>query len=111
MKKLKELRIEKGLSQQQLAEQFGVSQQTVWKYETGVNEPDIKMLNQYADYFGVSIDYLVERTDCPLPPAAAVKCPITTDEGILLQWYRTKSSDIKKNLIVLIKSLKKNSPA
>ena len=47
------------LSQEQLAEQLGASRQTLSKYETGESVPDIEKSKQIADFFGVSLDDLV----------------------------------------------------
>lgn len=52
---LKELRKEKGITQEQLAEIFGVSGRTVSRWETGSNMPDLDILIQIADYYGVEI--------------------------------------------------------
>lgn len=61
--KLKELRIEKGLSQRKLGEILGVCNQTVSFWETGSREPDLDALKEIADYFNVSADYLLGRED------------------------------------------------
>ena len=61
--RLKELRKKRGLSQQRLAMELNVNQNTISRYETGEREADYKSLIMLADYFGVSIDYLLERTD------------------------------------------------
>lgn len=61
--RLKELRKERGITQLKLAMDLGLSQNTVSRYETGEREADYKTLIMLADYFGVSIDYLLERTD------------------------------------------------
>lgn len=63
MKRLAELRKKHGLSQDELAEKVGVSQQTMSKYERGALEPDFETLNFLADYFSVSIDYLLDRDE------------------------------------------------
>ena len=63
--RLKELRKKKGLSQQRLAMELNVNQNTISRYETGEREADYKTLIMLADYFNVSIDYLLERTDKP----------------------------------------------
>ena len=60
---LRKLRTEAGISQQQLANILLVSQQSINKYENHNVEPDINTLIKMADYFNVSIDYLVGRTD------------------------------------------------
>lgn len=61
--RLKELRKKKGMSQQRLAMELNVNQNTISRYETGEREADYKTLILIADYFNVSIDYLLERTD------------------------------------------------
>ncbi len=48
-----------------MAMDLNTSQNTISRYETGEREPGIVELIKIADYFGVSIDYLVERTDNP----------------------------------------------
>lgn len=63
--RLKELRKERGISQQQLAMDLSINQNTISRYETGVYEADYETLIKIADYFYVSIDYLLERTDNP----------------------------------------------
>ena len=61
--RLKELRKEKGITQLKLAMDLGLSQNTISRYETGEREADYKTLIMLADYFGVSVDYLIGRTD------------------------------------------------
>ncbi len=56
---LKELRKEKDLTQEKLAEQLSVSNRTVSRWETGSNMPDIGMLVELADFFGVSIPEII----------------------------------------------------
>lgn len=63
--RLKELRKAKGLSQLKLAMDLNTNQNTISRYETGEREPGIVELVKIADYFNVSIDYLLERTDDP----------------------------------------------
>ncbi len=63
--RLKELRKKKRISQLKLAMDLGTSQNTISRYETGEREADYKTLIAIADYFDVSIDYLLERTDVP----------------------------------------------
>lgn len=63
--RLKELRKEKNISQLKLALDLSMNQNTISRYETGEREADYKTLVKIADYFNVSIDYLLERTDNP----------------------------------------------
>lgn len=57
---LKELRKEKGLTQEKLAEVLNVSSRTVSRWETGSNMPDISMLVEIADFYDVSIPEIVQ---------------------------------------------------
>ena len=62
---LRKLREAKCLTQPELAEQFGSTQSAISNYESGTREPDISLLMKFADFFDVTIDYLVGRTDLP----------------------------------------------
>ena len=64
--RLKELRKKKGISQLRLATDLNTTQNTIRRYETGEREPGIEELLKIADYFNVSVDYLLGRTDDPL---------------------------------------------
>ena len=63
--RLKELREKRHISQMKLALDLNMNQNTISRYETGVREADYKTLIAFADYFNVSIDYLLERTNNP----------------------------------------------
>ena len=67
MERLKELRKDRGLKQSDLAAHFKVDRTTFTKYETGDREPDFKMLHALADFFDVSTDYLLGRTNAKNP--------------------------------------------
>lgn len=60
-KRLKELRTEKGLSQQALGEILGFCNQTISFWESGSREPDLDTLLDIAHYFDVSLDELLEE--------------------------------------------------
>lgn len=66
--RLKELRKAKKISQLQLALALNMNQNSISRYETGEREADYATLILFADYFNVSIDYLLERTNDPTPP-------------------------------------------
>ena len=63
--RLRELRMQQNITQLKLAMDLGLNQNAVSRYETGEREADYKTLILLADYFNVSIDYLLERTDNP----------------------------------------------
>lgn len=58
-KTLKSLRTQKGKSQQNMADLLGITRQGYGKYEDGKSEPDHKTLIKLADFFGVTVDYLL----------------------------------------------------
>ena len=57
---IRELRLAKGLTQQQLGEVFHVSRTTISNYETGKIEPSIKLILDISEYFEVSLDQLLK---------------------------------------------------
>ena len=61
--RLKKLRKEKNISQLKLAIDLNMNQNTISRYENMEREADYKTLIKFADYFGVSVDYLLGRTD------------------------------------------------
>lgn len=65
--RLKYLRSTEDLTQRDLANKLGITSGAVGMYESGKRFPDNAILNKIADYFHVSTDYLLGRTDDPLP--------------------------------------------
>lgn len=70
MIRIKELRQEKGLTQKKLADMLSVADSTLGYWEKGRYEPDTETLQKLADIFGVSVDYLLGRTDIKNKPSA-----------------------------------------
>jgi len=67
MKRLKELREARKLNQEGLAMKLHLSQSAVSYYETGERKPDLETLIQLSEYFDVSIDYLIGRSNIKNP--------------------------------------------
>ena len=63
--RLKELRKQRKISQLKLAMDLNMNQNSISRYESGEREADYATLIRIADYFDVSVDYLLERTDNP----------------------------------------------
>jgi len=61
--RLRELRKEKNITQLKLAMELNMSQNSISRYEKGDREPGLAELIRIADYFDVSVDFLLERTD------------------------------------------------
>lgn len=68
MIRLKELRSKHRISQVKLAMDLNMNQNSISRYETGEREADYKTLIAFAEYFHVSIDYLLGRTENPNMP-------------------------------------------
>lgn len=73
--RLRRLRMEKGITQKELADRLHISRSTIAGYESLGKEPDGEKLCALADFFGVSVDYLLGVTDSreltsPTPAAA-----------------------------------------
>lgn len=77
--RLRELRKERGMKQIELCQHLGVSQGNLSNWETGVYEPDTYYLKKIADFFGVTVDYLLGRSDsrtAPLPSDSVIEYPV-----------------------------------
>lgn len=61
--RLKELREGRGLRQEDIADIFSYGKSTISQWESGKNAPEYKIVTKLADYFNVSTDYLLGRTD------------------------------------------------
>ncbi len=67
-KRLKQLRTERKISQEELGTLFNLSKSTISLYESGKREPDYNTLTKLADYFKVTTDFLLGRIDEPTIP-------------------------------------------
>ncbi len=72
-KNIKKLRVEKGITQEQLAAHLGITYQAISKWETEANTPDISMLPEIARYFGISIDALFGMYESITPIADFIR--------------------------------------
>ena len=64
-RRIRDLREDKDLTQTQIAKILGMSQTGYSKYETGENDLPTQILIKLSDFYDVSIDYLLDRTDNP----------------------------------------------
>ena len=61
--RLRELRRERGMQQRELGELYNLSSSAIGSYERNLREPTLELLLQLSEYFGVSVDYLLCRTE------------------------------------------------
>lgn len=71
--RIRDLREDNDLKQQQLAEYLHVKQATYSEYESGKINVPVEVFLKLADFYRVSTDYLLGRTDDPTPPAKKTK--------------------------------------
>ncbi|MBO5373185.1 MAG: helix-turn-helix transcriptional regulator [Lachnospiraceae bacterium] len=109
MNNLKQLRLQKALSQQALADRLDISQQSVYKYENQITEPNIDMLKVMADFFDVSVDYLIGHSSCSHKVENVQETELNEDELSLIQKYRTLSPSSRTALQNLIHELLQNT--
>ena len=64
---IRNLRIDKGFTQKQIAEYLHIKQNTYSQYEIGVLNYPVDVIIKLADFYGVSTDYLMVRTDVDMP--------------------------------------------
>lgn len=70
--RLKELREKAGYSQYSFADEMGIAQSTVGGWESGKREPNFEMTQKIADFFGVTVDYLLGRDEAGAEKSAGL---------------------------------------
>ncbi len=104
LENLRGLRQEKGISQRQLADVLLVSQQAINKYENHHVEPDIGTLIKMADFFNVSVDYLIGHSDIRHKLERVHSYDLNEDESYIVNEYRKLDPSKKAAIRVLIDS-------
>ena len=100
--RLKELRLKKGLAQKEIAEVFGIKQPNYQQWESGKRNPTSETLEKFADFFGVSMDYLAGKEE--EDELAEVELLFrTTSEGLTEE----EKEVFRKELIEFMKERKK----
>lgn len=102
MIRIKQLREEKHLSQQQLADKLNVTQSSVGKYEIGLAEPDTKSIIVMTKLFGVSADYLLGISDSRISISVS---DLKEDEKLVLNDFRRLNSIDKQKAQAYIQGL------
>lgn len=103
---LAELRQDRRLTQKELAQIIFVTDGTISNYENGVHLPDVDKLISLADFFGVTVDYLLGRCSSPLSPDVYDEPVLgTRTAGELIRDIRDMSSERKQALSVVINDM------
>ena len=103
--RLKELRNKKGLTISKSAEIFGVAVRTYSSYESEEREPNITMMNKMADFYEVTVDYLLgrEKPDDPLEVMGIKVRDI--DDDAFIKMYRELPDNAKCVFLDVMKKL------
>lgn len=101
MKILRELREKRGLTLEQVAEALGLRNQYVSNYELGKRKPDYDTLSKFADFYGVSVDYLLGRDVQENPPGTKAGREVTFDDFTYAMYEEGKelTEENKKKLL------------
>ncbi len=107
MLRLQTLREQRNMTKSAMARELGFSRQVYGNYENGLRMPDAETLTRIANYFKVSVDYLLGNTNEPIKPKTE-KIPkdlrkILEDEEIILNG-RMLSDDDKQKMLKIIEA-------
>lgn len=106
--RLRELREDKNLSQEELAKAIGTSQTNIGRWEKGLNEPSYRYVVLLADFFGVTTDYLLGREDDFGNVSVKNNADLTDDEKLILETYRNLPIQRRKTFMLFVQSCNEN---
>lgn len=108
--RIRQLRLEKKLTQKELSHSLGIDRTTLTKYETGERKPDVATLYNLADFFEVSLEFLTGRASL----SHAAQAPVALDELLdpasparITLWGMKLRPEEKQQLSELLKTLHK----
>lgn len=105
LERIAELRKEKHLNQIGLGLRLNVSQKMISAYENGTHQPSIDTLKHMADYFNVSVDYLIGNTDIRTPVDQLSKEGLSGNELQMLDIFKTLDNDEQQRAIGIVYAL------
>lgn len=101
--RIADLRKHRGLSQYQLAKLLNIATSTLGMYETGKRKPNVEMLEQIAEFFNVSTDYLLGRD-----PKEDDEKPLTRNQKLIAYSIDPDISDEERQAIIeMVQAAKK----
>lgn len=101
---LRQVRIEAGIKQSDLAKKMDLSSKTISTYENGTREPKIEILIKLADEFDLPLDQLVGRKKTPGHTFPEIEAA-NLDERKLLQMFRQISGEDQQKVLAIVKTL------
>lgn len=114
--RLRQLRKQAGLSQQELADKMQVTKQTISQYERNVRKPDYDTILFFCDLFNVSADYLLGKADVTIRLLNSDELEmlsggnrLSDDEQLLIQTFKALNKQGKEKIIDYISDISENS--
>ena len=105
-KRLKDLREDHDLTQTQVAQILGIRQSDYGKYERGINMMGVDKYIKLAEYYNVSVDYLLGLIPIPRPLSEKIQLKIENEK--LCNAFNQAEQDIQKVIKILLKMEKTN---
>ncbi|MCD8295789.1 MAG: helix-turn-helix domain-containing protein [Clostridia bacterium] len=106
MERLKSLRKARGLKQEDVATFLGITKSAYGNYELGQREPSLASLVKLADYFNVSVDYLLERTsNAMIYDSANLSATGNPRLDEMISVFRQLSPSMQENVLLTAKAL------
>ena len=106
MLRVRELRVEKNLTQKELAVSVGVSDKSIWAYEKGIAVPPLDVLIKLANFFECSIDYLAGREDdLGVISIESEKSDLSKDERSAVETLRALPDDLRRRALAYLDKL------
>lgn len=100
-------RKKKKKTQQEMADYLGITRPAYTAYERGNRQPDYETLQKLADFFDVSLDYLLGRTDDPTPPEQKLdEWGLSEEDMVFFKDFASLSEEDKQKAIEHIRYLK-----
>ena len=97
--RLRQLRIDAGLTQDALADRLGIKKQTISRYENSEREPNIRTAKKLADALGVSLESLVHG----FGNTVNSKSELSIDEQLLISSWRQASEDDREVVVAALR--------
>lgn len=108
--RLRTLRVEFGLTQKKLAEIIHSTDKNIWAYENGIATPPLETIKAYADYFDVTTDYILGRTEDSDEILNLKSTNLyTTKEQLLMANYRKLPAQTQDYIFGIVQNLALNS--
>jgi len=99
-KRLRELRKERKLTAREFGEKFSLAESTISGYETGARKPDLETVDKFADYFDVSVDYLMGRSNIRNPSGDFSQQRVDPEIAELLEKLQQKGTELEATAIL-----------